>query len=75
MRELVHVIDTHVEMVDRKATSNLNATEDVQAQQLPTNQPTEEVPAQTDKGVVPSQPTNPTAWVWRCRLPFYHGFS
>ena len=29
MRELVHGIDTHVEMVDLKVTSNLNITEDV----------------------------------------------
>ena len=40
MRELVHGIDTHVEMVDLKVTSNLKAAEDVQAQPLPTDHPT-----------------------------------
>ena len=29
MRELVHTIDTHVEMVDLEVTSNLNATIDI----------------------------------------------
>ena len=42
MRELVHVIETHVEMVDLEVTSNLNATEDVQGQTLTANQPTED---------------------------------
>jgi len=44
MRELVREIDTHVELVDLKATSNLNVvlpgtqpTKDVQAQLLPTD--------------------------------------
>ena len=35
MRELVHAIDTHVEMVYLEVISNLNAAIDVQAQQLP----------------------------------------
>lgn len=46
MRELLHAIDMHVEMVDIKVTSNLNAVVDVQAQQLPSNQPIEEPPTQ-----------------------------
>ena len=36
MRELVQAIDTHVETVDLKVTSNLNAAEDAQVQQPPT---------------------------------------
>ena len=46
MRELLHSIDTHVEMVDIEVTSNLNAVVDVQAQQLPSDQPIEEPPTQ-----------------------------
>ena len=42
-------IDTHVEMVDLEVTSNLNAVENVQAQQLPTNQPTEDAPERPAK--------------------------
>ena len=38
MRELVHAIDTHVEMVYLEVISNLNAAIDVQAQQLPFGQ-------------------------------------
>ena len=36
MRELVQAIDTHMETVDLKVTSNLNAAEDAQVQQPPT---------------------------------------
>ena len=39
MRELVHAIDTHVEIVDLKITNNLHA-EEGQGQTLATNQPT-----------------------------------
>ena len=46
MRELLHAIDTHVEMVDIEVTSNLNAAVDVQAQKLPSGQPIEEPPTQ-----------------------------
>ena len=35
MRELVQVIDTHVETVDLEVTSNLNAVEDTKVQQPP----------------------------------------
>ena len=35
MRELVQAIDTHMETVDLKVTSNLNAPENEKAQQLP----------------------------------------
>ena len=34
MRELVHTINTHVEMVDLEVTNNLNANDDVQVQTL-----------------------------------------
>ena len=44
MRELLHAIDTHMEMVDIEVTSNLNAAVDVQAQQLPFGQPIKEPP-------------------------------
>ena len=44
MRELVHAIDTHVEMDDPEVTSNLQATEDGQGRVPPTDQPTENVP-------------------------------
>lgn len=36
----MRAIDTHVEMVDLKVTSNLKAAEDVQAQPLPADHPT-----------------------------------
>ena len=39
MRELVHAIDTHMEMVDLEVTSNLHA-EEGQRQTLAANQPT-----------------------------------
>ena len=39
MRELVHAIDTHVEMVDLEVTSNLHA-EEGQGQTLAIDQPT-----------------------------------
>lgn len=61
MRELIHAIDTHMEMVDLEVTSNLNAAEDVQAQQLPTDQSTKEAPIEIKEGVIPSQPTDPAA--------------
>ena len=35
MRELVQAIDTHMETVDLKVTSNLNAPENEETQQLP----------------------------------------
>ncbi|KAL0005688.1 hypothetical protein SO802_013249 [Lithocarpus litseifolius] len=44
MRELVSAIDTHMEMVDLKVTSNLNATENAQVQILPIDPPTEDAP-------------------------------
>ena len=41
MRELVHAIDTHVDIVDLEVTSNPCATEDGQGQTLTVDQPTE----------------------------------
>lgn len=44
MRKLMHAINTHVEMVNLKVTSNLNATKNAQVQNFPTNRPTEDAP-------------------------------
>ena len=44
MRELVRVIDTHMETVDLEVTSNLNTVENTQVQQPPADSPTEDVP-------------------------------
>ena len=56
MRELVHAIDTHVDMVDLEVTSNLQATEDGQGRSLAANQPTENAP--TDE-VIQLPPNDP----------------
>lgn len=40
----MHAINTHVEMVNLKVTSNLNATKNAQVQNFPTNRPTEDAP-------------------------------
>ena len=60
MRELVHAINTHVEMVDLEVTSNLNVAKDVQAQQLLVDQPTEDAPKRQAKEAVQLPPTNPS---------------
>ena len=44
MRELMHAINTHVEMVDLEVTSNLNVAENAQVQNFPTNPLTEDAP-------------------------------
>ena len=44
MRELVHAIDTHVEMVDLEVTSNLHAVEEGQGQSLAVDLPVGSVP-------------------------------
>ena len=62
MRELVHAIDTHVEMVDLEVTSNLNATEDVQGQTLTANQPTEDASTRPTEDVIQLPPTDPSVW-------------
>ena len=59
MRELVHAIDTYVEMVDLGVTSNLNAVIDVQTQHLPSGHPIEETPTQPIEDAVLSQSTDP----------------
>ena len=59
IRELLHTIDTHVEMVNLEVTSNLNAAVDVQAQQLPSSQPIEEPPTQPVEDATLSQSADP----------------
>lgn len=59
IRELLHTIDTHVEMVNLEVTSNLNAAVDVQAQQLPSGQPIEEPPTQPVEDAALSQSADP----------------
>ena len=51
MRELVHAIDTYVEMVDLEITSNLHAVVDGQGQTLSVEQLTERVPARHAENV------------------------
>ena len=70
MRELVHEIDTHIELVDLEVNDNLNAVllgtqlvEDVQAQLLPTDQPTEDAPAQPAEDATLSQSTDSAAQI------------
>ena len=55
MRELVQAIDTHLETVDLKVTSNLNAPENEKAQQLPA----EDVPDQHTNDAAHFFPTDP----------------
>ena len=55
MRELVQAIDTHMETVDLKVTSNLNAPENEEAQQLPA----EDVPDQHTNDAAHFFPTDP----------------
>ena len=52
MRELVHAIDIHVEMVDLEVTSNLHVAEDEQGQMISVEQPTKSAPAQHANNVV-----------------------
>ena len=75
MRELVHEIDTHIELVDLEVNDNLNVVllgtqlvEDVQAQLLPTDQPTEDAPAQPAEDATLSQSADSAAQIWRNRL-------
>ena len=70
MRELVHEIDTHIELVDLEVNDNLNAVllgtqlvEDVQAQLLPTDQPTEDAPAQPAEDATSSQSADSAAQI------------
>ena len=70
MRELVHEIDTHVELIDLKVTSNLNAAlldtqpaKDVQAQLFLADQPIEDVPAQLAEDAAPSQSVDSAAQI------------
>ena len=55
MRELVQAIDTHMETVDLKVTSNLIAPENEKAQQLPA----EDVPDQHTNDAAHFFPTDP----------------
>ena len=77
MRELVHEIDTHVQLIDLEVNNNLNAVlpstqpvEDVQAQLLTTDQPIEDAPAHPVEDATPSQFADSAAQVWRNRLPY-----
>ena len=70
MRELVHEIDTHVELVDLKVTNNLNVAlldtqpaKDVQAQLFLADQPIEDVPAQLAEDAAPSQSVDSAAQI------------
>ena len=59
MRELVHAIDTHVDMVDLEVTSNPHATEGRQGQTLTADQPTKNAPAQHADDVIQLLPNDP----------------
>lgn len=59
MRELVHAIDTHVEMVDLEVTSNLHA-EEGQGQTLAINQPTGSATAHRVDEVTQAPPAEPS---------------
>ena len=70
MRELVHEIDTYVEMVNLEVTSNLNVAlhgaqpaDDVQAQLFPATQPIKEAPAQPAEDASLSQSADPATQV------------
>ena len=60
MRELVHAIDTHMEMVDLEVTSNLHFKEG-QGQTLATDQPTKSAPAYQVDEVTQVSPAKPFA--------------
>ena len=52
MRELVHAINTHMEMVDLKVTRNLHVAGDGQGQTISIEQPTESAPTHNADNVV-----------------------
>ena len=60
MRELVHAIDTHVDMVDLKVTGSLHATVDGQGETFSTEQPTENVPTHHVENVAQLPSTDPS---------------
>ena len=60
MRELVHAIDTHMEMVDLEVTSNLHF-EEGQGQTLATDQPTGSAPAYQVDEITQVSPAKPSA--------------
>ena len=60
MKELVHAIDTYVEMVDLEVTNNLYVVEDEQGQTLAADQPIESVPTQQADDVTQLPPTEPS---------------
>ena len=59
MRELVHAIDTHVEMVDLEVTNNLHA-EEGQGQTLAIDQPTGNATAHRVDEVTQASPAEPS---------------
>ena len=52
MRELVHAIDTHVEMVNLEVTSNLHVVEEGQGQSLAADLPAGSVPVHQADAVI-----------------------
>ena len=60
MRELVHTIDTHMEMVDLKVISNLHADEGGQGQSPATNQPVGSAPAHRADEFIQAPPAEPS---------------
>ena len=60
MRELVHAIDTHMEMVDLEVTNNLHF-EEGQGQTLATDQPIGSAPAYQVDEVTQVSPAKPFA--------------
>ena len=61
MRELVHAIDTHVEMVDLEVTSNLHAVEEGQGQSLAADLPVGSVPVHQADEVIQAPLVEPSA--------------
>ena len=61
MRELVHAIDTHVEMVDLEVTSNLHAVEEGQGQSLAADLPVGSVPVHQADEVIQAPTAEPSA--------------
>ena len=74
IRELVRTIDTHVEMVDLKVTSNLKAAEDVQAQPLPADHPTVDALERLAEDAVQLLPIDLSVWYLCFSLPLSFNF-
>ena len=59
MKELVHAIDTYVDMVDLEVTSNPHAAEGRQGQMLTAHQPTKNAPGQHADDAIQLLPNDP----------------